>query len=102
MSAEAPTYKLYPLWSIGAAAVGGGVFVGALMIALNYRRLGKPQAARQTIALGMAAGLKYALGGIRTLNPLRASHFKCDSYTSSDTRAQIAILYCSLRLGELL
>ena len=30
---------------------------------------------------------KFALGGIRTLNPLRASHFKCDSYTSSDTRA---------------
>ncbi len=30
---------------------------------------------------------KTALGGIRTLNPLRATHFKCVSYTSSDTRA---------------
>lgn len=31
---------------------------------------------------------EIALGEIRTLNPNWASHFKCDSYTSSDTRAR--------------
>lgn len=35
---------------------------------------------------------KLALGEIRTLNPLRASHFKCDSYTSSDTRANCYLI----------
>lgn len=54
---SAPPYKLYSLWSIGAVAFGGGIFVGALMIALNYRRLGKSQAAWQTVALGMTVGL---------------------------------------------
>lgn len=57
MSNESPTYKLYSPWAIGAVASAGGIFVGALMIAMNYRRLGKSQAAWQTVALGMTAGL---------------------------------------------
>jgi hypothetical protein len=57
MPEDQPSYKLYPLWGIAAAAAGGGLFAGALMIALNYRCLGKSEAAWQTIALGMAAGI---------------------------------------------
>ncbi len=57
MNAVTPSYKLYSPISIAAIAAGGGIFAGALMIALNYRRLGKTDAAWQTLALGMAFGL---------------------------------------------
>ncbi len=55
MSAEPPKYVLYPLWAIAAATAGAGVFTGAFMIALNYRRLKNAAAESQTVALGLAA-----------------------------------------------
>lgn len=57
MTTVEPSYKLYPLWAIAALTAGGGVFVGALMLALNYRRLGKPDYAWQVVILGVAVGL---------------------------------------------
>lgn len=79
---SAPPYKLYSLWSVSALAAGGGIFVGALMMALNYRRLGKSQAAWQTIAFGMTAGLLVLIV------------FMCAGMPKSE------IVECSIRIAQ--
>jgi hypothetical protein len=50
----APTFKLYSPLAVGVATFIGSVLAGSWLLALNYRRLGKPREAIVTILLGLA------------------------------------------------
>jgi TonB family protein len=56
-----PEYRLYDSGAVGAAAFFCCPLAGALLIAVNYRRLGKPVQAALAVALGLIATALYFL-----------------------------------------
>ena len=50
-----PTRQLYSVRSVAVAAFFGGPIGGAIVLALNYRRLGRPAAAAASVVLGALA-----------------------------------------------
>src|SRR5262245_31838263 len=61
-----PPYRLYAAGSVALAAFLGGFLPGVILIAVNYRRLGRRRAAAVTVAGGLltCAGLAGAIAFI--------------------------------------
>jgi hypothetical protein len=57
MSTEQPSPKLFAPWIAAAAAFMGMVLGGAIVVAINYRRLGKIEAACQCLIIGLAISI---------------------------------------------
>lgn len=61
--AQRPTYKLFSPTHVGVATFLGSPLAGAIIMAVNYARLGRAQAARTAVVLGaIGTGLLVAVG----------------------------------------
>lgn len=54
---ERPYYELYSLWSVVLATFIGSLIAGSVLLAINYRRIGRAGAGRTAIAIGAIATL---------------------------------------------
>jgi formylglycine-generating enzyme required for sulfatase activity len=77
MILDAPAYSLYDRDAIAVATFFGGPLAGAILMALNYRRLGSKSAAPIAIAIGVSAtglllviGFNLPAGGLTALSAL--------------------------------
>lgn len=50
--ASSPDYKLYTIKQVSLGALCGTVLTGAILMARNYRALGRPKSAQQSYVLG--------------------------------------------------
>lgn len=58
-----PEYRLFSPGQVTLATVIGSFLAGAILMALNYRRLGQPAAARKAFRLAAAALVALAVAG---------------------------------------
>jgi formate-dependent nitrite reductase membrane component NrfD len=75
MSTEQPSPKLFAPWSAAAAAFLGMILAGAIVIAINYRRLGKIEAACQCLIIGLAISILEITWTISGLFPKQLAGF---------------------------